>query len=295
MENTKFCKFCGEKIDKSLMVCPKCGRQLQTYKENKEQPKGEQQKKVEDKTKVYTQTWFMWVMLIIFPPIGIFLMWKFNFELEKKTKIILSIVFGLLFILLLTSNTNEASDNNGKIYNSGTNVSNSKKVEIIDFSSMNEIEILSWCKENNLNCNIKREYSDTIPKDEYIKQSSSVSAKVPENSKVTISFSLGKEPSAEYKNALKKAQSYAKTLHMSKQAIYDQLTSTYGENFEKDAAQYAIDNIEWDWEANALAKAKSYRDTMSMSKNAIYEQLISEYGEQFTEEEAQYAIDHLDE
>lgn len=295
MENTKFCKFCGEKIDKSSIVCPKCGRQLQVYNENKEILKESHQEQIGDKVKVYTQAWFMWVMLIFFPPVGIFLMWKFNSTLEKKTKIILSIIFGLLFIILLISNNNEAADNGSGIYSGSTNESNSKKVEIIDFSSMNETEILSWCKENNLNCNIKREYSDTIPKDGYIDQSFSASTKVPENSKITISFSLGKEPSAEYKNALKKAQSYAKNLHMSKQAIYDQLTSVYGENFEKDAAQYAIDNIEWDWKANALAKAKSYRDRMSMSKNAIYEQLISEYGEQFTEDEAQYAIDHLDE
>lgn len=81
---------------------------------------------------------------------------------------------------------------------------------------------------------------------------------------------------------------------MSKQAIYDQLISEYGENFEEDAAQYAIDNIEWDWEANALAQAKNYRNTMNMSKQGIYDQLVSEYGGQFTSEEAQYAIDHLD-
>lgn len=100
--------------------------------------------------------------------------------------------------------------------------------------------------------------------------------------------------SKEYKNALKKAESYAKTLHMSKAAIYDQLTSEYGEQFPADAAQYAIDNLEFDWNANALEKAKSYQETMSMSKSAIYDQLISEYGEQFTAEEAQYAIDHLE-
>ena len=81
---------------------------------------------------------------------------------------------------------------------------------------------------------------------------------------------------------------------MSKKAIYDQLTSEYGEQFPADAAQYAIDNMTADWNANALAKAKSYQNTMHMSKSAIYDQLISEYGEQFTKEEAQYAIDHLD-
>ncbi len=32
-------------------------------------------------------------------------------------------------------------------------------------------------------------------------------------------------------------------MHMSKAGIYDQLTSEYGEGFEADAAQYAIDNL----------------------------------------------------
>lgn len=82
-------------------------------------------------------------------------------------------------------------------------------------------------------------------------------------------------------------------MHMSKQGIYDQLTSEYGEQFPADAAQYAIDNLDADYKANALEKAKSYQNTMNMSKNAIYDQLISEYGEKFTAEEAQYAIDNL--
>ena len=80
-------------------------------------------------------------------------------------------------------------------------------------------------------------------------------------------------------------------MHMSKAGIYDQLTSEYGEGFEADAAQYAIDNLDVDWKKNALEKAKSYQESMSMSKNAIYDQLVSQYGEQFTAEEAQYAID----
>lgn len=83
-------------------------------------------------------------------------------------------------------------------------------------------------------------------------------------------------------------------MHMSKQAIYDQLVSEYGEQFPEDAAQYAVDNLKADYKKNALEKAKSYQDTMNMSKSAIYDQLTSEYGEQFTAEEAQYAIDNLD-
>lgn len=97
----------------------------------------------------------------------------------------------------------------------------------------------------------------------------------------------------EYKSALKSAESYSKTMHMSKKGIYDQLTSEYGDQFSPEAAQYAIDNMTSDWNNNALETAKSYGNKMHMSKKAIYNQLISENGEQFTPEEAQYAVDNL--
>lgn len=98
----------------------------------------------------------------------------------------------------------------------------------------------------------------------------------------------------EYQNALKSAQSYSQNMHMSKQGIYDQLTSEYGEKFSSEAAQYAIDNLEADYKANALAKARTYYANMNMSKEAVREQLVSEYGEKFTQEEADYAIENLE-
>ena len=98
----------------------------------------------------------------------------------------------------------------------------------------------------------------------------------------------------EYRNALHKAENYSKMMHMSKQRIYDQLTSEYGEKFTAEQAQYAIDNIKGDYLEAALKSAKNYQETMNMSKDAIYDQLTSEYGEKFTAEEAQYAIDNLD-
>ncbi len=99
----------------------------------------------------------------------------------------------------------------------------------------------------------------------------------------------------EYKSALRKAKVYSDTMSMSKAGLYDQLTSEYGEKFSDEATQYAMDNLEADWNKNALKKAKTYSDTMSMSKKVgLYDQLTSEYGEKFTAEEAQYAVDNLD-
>ncbi|OFN63205.1 hypothetical protein HMPREF2539_16300 [Enterococcus sp. HMSC064A12] len=97
----------------------------------------------------------------------------------------------------------------------------------------------------------------------------------------------------EYKSALRKAESYSSSMHMSRAGIYDQLTSDYGEQFAPEAAQYAIDNLKADYNANALEKAKSYQDNMAMSPEAIRDQLTSDAGEKFTPEEADYAVQHL--
>lgn len=60
----------------------------------------------------------------------------------------------------------------------------------------------------------------------------------------------------EYKSALKRAKSYSDTMYMSKAGIYNQLTSEYGEQFTPEAAQYAIDNLDADWNTNALKKSR---------------------------------------
>lgn len=82
-------------------------------------------------------------------------------------------------------------------------------------------------------------------------------------------------------------------MYLSKQGIYDQLVSENGEKFTAEEAQYAVDNLEADYNKNALEKAKSYQESMSMSPEAIRDQLTSEYGEKFTQEEADYAIANL--
>ena len=105
-----------------------------------------------------------------------------------------------------------------------------------------------------------------------------------------------KEPEvpAEFKTALTQAQSYSDNMFMSKQAIYDQLTSQYGGKFEAEPAQYAVDTLKADYNYNAVQQAKSYRDTMSMSTQAVRDQLVSPNGGQFTEAEADYGIANID-
>lgn len=98
---------------------------------------------------------------------------------------------------------------------------------------------------------------------------------------------------AEHRNALRQADIYANTLHMSERGLYEQLTSEYGGQFSAEAAQYAVDTIDADWDENALEQARTYLNDLAMSPAAVYDQLISEYGGKFTPEQAQYAVDNL--
>ncbi|MDK7742645.1 Ltp family lipoprotein [Helcobacillus massiliensis] len=98
----------------------------------------------------------------------------------------------------------------------------------------------------------------------------------------------------EHRNALRSAQNYLDVMPMSKQALFDQLTSEHADKFSKEAAQYAIDNIDADWKENAAKEAKIYQDELAMSRDAIYELLVSEYDGKYTPEEAKYGVDQLD-
>ena len=97
----------------------------------------------------------------------------------------------------------------------------------------------------------------------------------------------------QYNAALTKAKSYNSALHMSKKALYEQLTSQVTHGFSSSAAQYAIDHLNADYKANALVKAREYRKYSNLSKKEIYERLTSPWIGKFTKEEANYAIQHL--
>lgn len=96
----------------------------------------------------------------------------------------------------------------------------------------------------------------------------------------------------DYLSALAQADRYANHMNMSKDALYDQLTSKYGSKFSNEAAQYAVDNVEADWSKNALESAKKYQK-MNMSTEDIRDQLTSSYGGKFTQEQADYAVANL--
>lgn len=176
-----------------------------------------------------------------------------------------------------------------------TTTSNDDKAEKVEVTAEVEKPEESNETEEERIAREQKEAEEKVLAEKKAKEEAAAKAKAEEEAKAKAEAKAKEESiPREYKSALKKAESYASVMHMSKAGIYDQLTSEYGEDFPKEAAQYAIDNIEHDWKVNALKKAQSYAETMAMSDAAIYDQLISEYGEKFTAEEAQYAIDNLE-
>ena len=109
---------------------------------------------------------------------------------------------------------------------------------------MSKDDAKEWCNNNNAKCKIEESYSDDVEKNNFISQNIDKDKTIYKSRQIIIVYSLGAKPSEEFTKALKKAEIYSKTLNMSKQAIYDQLTSSYGEKFTAEEAQYAIDNLE---------------------------------------------------
>ena len=95
----------------------------------------------------------------------------------------------------------------------------------------------------------------------------------------------------EYEVALRSANSYLDSsfLSFSETGLYDQLEY---EEFPADAIEYAMANIEVDWNEQAVKTAQNYADSdiLSLSDAEIYDQLIFEG---FTEEQAQIGLDSL--
>ena len=214
------------------------------------------------------------------------------FKKQPKKKALCMILAGFLVFAYASSISNpEPIDSSPEV--STTKKVKKKEVEKVEVADLSQTDAQAWCDQNGFQLSKEEDFSDSIAQGGFISQSPQAGTKLEKGSTVTVHYSKGKEPTMEDKNALAKAEVYSSTMHMSKSRIYRQLTSSYGEGFPPEAAQYAVDHLVADYKANALEKAKDYQTTMNMSKSQIYNQLTSNYGEGFTAEEAQYAVDHL--
>ena len=95
-------------------------------------------------------------------------------------------------------------------------------------------------------------------------------------------------------NSYGSAKDYIDNGAFSKQGLLQQLTSEYGEGYEKKDARFAIKllekNREVNWKEEAAESAREYLDNGAFSKQGLLQQLTSDSGEGFTEKQARYAI-----
>lgn len=280
-------------------------------------------KKTSQDTPWYQRTGWIIALLILFWPVGLFLMWKYT-DWNKVVKWIITaflVVVGLTSIIGIMNPAPALSiDNvgNGRTTTDSSEftvtgstglVTEGVKVLVNGKEALWEGDKFSLTiklSEGNNQVVVKAIKGDQTDEEKFVvhrltaaelkaakEASAAAEAEKQAKEKADAAEAARKNAPVEYKSALNKAESYANGMNMSKKGVYDQLVSKYGEQFSAEAAQYAIDNVVADWNANALAKAKSYQDDMSMSPAAIHDQLTSSYGEQFTQAEADYAIQHL--
>jgi uncharacterized lipoprotein YddW (UPF0748 family) len=95
-----------------------------------------------------------------------------------------------------------------------------------------------------------------------------------------------------YRNALATAHDYVDGQDFSKEGLYDQLHSRYGEGFSAKAARYGVNHVHANWSKEALGAATSYVHSGDFSKAGLHDQLTSD-SEQYTDGQADYALKHV--
>ena len=90
------------------------------------------------------------------------------------------------------------------------------------------------------------------------------------------------------RNALRSAKAYLEFQAFSREGLIEQLSSPYGEDYERADAVAAVNSLSVDWNEQASKAARAYLEMMGFSCNQLIEQLSSSYGEKFTKSEATY-------
>lgn len=80
---------------------------------------------------------------------------------------------------------------------------------------------------------------------------------------------------------------YLQMSGFSRQGLIEQLSSPYGDRYDRADATAAVDALAVDWNAQAARAAGQYLTMMGFSCQGLIDQLASEHGERFTRAEAE--------
>lgn len=88
------------------------------------------------------------------------------------------------------------------------------------------------------------------------------------------------------RNAVRSAQSYLSFAPFSRDGLIEQLSSPYGDNYDRADATAAVDSLTVDWNAQAVRAAQQYLSMMGFSCRGLIEQLSSPHGDRYTNSQA---------
>lgn len=209
-----------------------------------------------EKKKWYQNNIVIIAFLILFFPVGLFLMWKY----ANWSKTVKWVVTGILVLIIIVNGMNDDTSPTSKTPNSTTSKKENTKTP-----------------------------AETIPTEEKQIQETST---VPITKAISPESNQNKknETTAEtvsQKNALKKAQSYLAYTAFSHDGLIAQLEF---EQFSHDDAVYGADNSGGNWNEQAAKKAKAYMDYSAFSRGSLIDQLIFD---KFTQEQAEFGADSV--
>lgn len=269
---------------------------------------------METQEKFYKKTWFAIVMTIFIYPVGMYLVWTSK-KMEKTPKIIASVLGGMLFLSILVSDATEPEiELNGEstlvlakdqvitedelLSSAIANITDNRTDMSINDIEIDGFDDVDFSTEGKYKVNFKAsdeaENEAIVPytikielsEEQKEQQAAAEQAEADKAAEEAKQAEEADKVNRENEKALKSAQSYIKLMGFSAEGLRGQLEF---EGFTTEQIDYALDNLDVDWNQEAVESATSYSNTLSMSSAAIYDQLIFEG---FTPEQAQYGIDN---
>lgn len=113
--------------------------------------------------KFYDTRWFGLLMLFLFAPVGIYLIWTNN-HFEKNTRVILSVVSSLFFIFALTSNNDESVETSGV-----DAVETNEVEEVINDESLEE-DVIEEEEQTEVEQEPEEEIAEVEPEEEIVEE-----------------------------------------------------------------------------------------------------------------------------
>lgn len=111
------------------------------------------------------------------------------------------------------------------------------------------------------------------------------------HSLIGVSAAEAQEITNQQRNAVRSAERYLQFHFFSREGLIEQLSSPFGDDYDRADAVAAVNSMSVDWNAQAVRAAENYLSLMGFSCRGLIEQLSSSFGEGFTQEQARYGAE----